>query len=106
MSSPAPGQVIVDLAFGFVLSAALTTAAKFTIADRLEGGPKTAETLAKEVGVHAQSLHRVLRMLASCGVFREDGEFDSLKTQKELRSHSFQFVNPTTGNLPVSRWSM
>ena len=74
MSSPAPGQVIVDLAFGFVLSAALTTAAKFTIADRLEGGPKTAETLAKEVGVHAQSLHRVLRMLASCGVFREDGE--------------------------------
>ncbi|MGL4396426.1 MAG: methyltransferase [Hyphomicrobium sp.] len=72
--SPAPGQIIVDLSFGFVLSGALATAAKLKIADRLEKGPKTPAELAAEVGVHTQSLYRVLRMLASCGVFKEDDQ--------------------------------
>ncbi len=72
MSSKAPGQVIVDLAFGYILTGALTAAAKLRIADKLENGPKSIDELAKETGVHGQSLHRVLRMLASCDVFRED----------------------------------
>ena len=74
MSEKAPGQIIVDLGFGFVLSAALATAAKLRLADRLVGGPKTPAALATESGVHAQSLYRVLRMLASCEVFREDDQ--------------------------------
>lgn len=72
MSSKAPGQVIVDLAFGYILTGALTAAAKLRIADKLENGPKSIGELAKEAGVHGQSLHRVLRMLASCDVFKED----------------------------------
>lgn len=72
MSSKAPGQVIVDLAFGYILTGALTAAAKLRIADKLENGPKSIDELAKEAGVHGQSLHRVLRMLASCDVFKED----------------------------------
>jgi hypothetical protein len=74
VSGPSPGQIIVDLAFGFVLSGALNTVAKLQIADRLEQGPKTPRTLAAELAVHEQSLYRVLRMLASCGVFQEDKE--------------------------------
>lgn len=72
MTAAAPGQTLVDLAFGFVLSSALATAAKFDIADRLASGPKTADELAAELNVDPPSLYRVLRTLASCGVFRED----------------------------------
>ena len=72
MSSRDPGQVLVELATGYILSGALAAAAKLRIADHLESGPKSADTLAKETGAHVQSLHRVLRLLASCGVFKED----------------------------------
>ncbi len=71
--SPDPGQIIVDLAFGFILSGALATAAKLRIADKLEAGPKPVGELAKEAGVDAQSLNRVLRLLAMFNVFKEDG---------------------------------
>ena len=74
MTSPSvhPAQLIVDLGFGFILSGALATAAELRIADHLEQGPKSPEALAAELGVHAQSLYRVLRLLASVGVFAED----------------------------------
>ncbi|MEQ1718832.1 MAG: methyltransferase [Hyphomicrobium sp.] len=87
-SAKAPGQTIVDLAFGFILSGALATAAKLKIADRLEAGPKTLEALAKETGMHAQSLHRVLRMLASFGIFKEDdhGSFHQTPESDLLRT--------------------
>ncbi|RKH42545.1 methyltransferase [Corallococcus llansteffanensis] len=67
-----PAQLIVDLGFGFILSGALATAAELGIADHLEQGPKSAGLLAEEVGAEASSLYRVLRLLASVGVFTED----------------------------------
>ena len=67
-----PGMTLINLMFGYIQSGALACAAKLKIADKLEAGPKTIDQLAQEAGVHSQSLHRVLRMLASCGVFRED----------------------------------
>jgi hypothetical protein len=69
---PAPGQIIVDLAFGFILSGALATAAKLKIADKLEKGPRSVADLAAEAGVHEQSLNRVLRMLSMFNVFKEE----------------------------------
>lgn len=70
--SAAPGQTIVDLAFGFILSGALATAAKLRIADKLESGPKSVADMAKEAGVDVQSLNRVLRLLAMFNVFKEE----------------------------------
>lgn len=67
-----PAQIIVDLGFGFILSGALATAAELRVADHLESGPKHATALAEELGAHALSLYRVLRLLASFGVFAED----------------------------------
>jgi hypothetical protein len=46
-------------------------AAKLGIADLLGKGPRTAEDLAAAVGVKAWALYRVLRTLASYGVFEE-----------------------------------
>lgn len=46
-------------------------AARLNIADLLAGGPLPVEALAAASGSHAQSLYRVLRALASEGIFEE-----------------------------------
>ncbi|MFF5126048.1 methyltransferase [Streptomyces syringium] len=58
--------------FGFLYSAALRTAASLRIADRLADGPRTAAELAANTGTDGAKLHRLLRLLASRGVFQED----------------------------------
>jgi hypothetical protein len=72
-----PGAVLYQLSIGHYVSRALYLAAKLGIADRLADGPRDAETIAKAVGAHAPSLRRVLRLLASVGVYteEEDGRF-------------------------------
>src|SRR5262249_51853115 len=45
--------------------------AKLRIADLLSDGPRPAKDLAEATGTHAPSLQRVLRLLASVGVFDE-----------------------------------
>ncbi|QSQ20726.1 SAM-dependent methyltransferase [Pyxidicoccus parkwayensis] len=90
MTSPTvhPAQQIVDLGFGFILSGALSTAAELGVADRLVQGPKSAALLAEELKADAQSLYRVLRLLASAGVFQEDeaGRFSLTPAAEYLRS--------------------
>jgi len=49
-------------------------AAKLGIADLLVSGPRTAADLAQATRTHAPSLYRLLRALASLGVFAEDSE--------------------------------
>ena len=64
-------QVLNQVALGYILSAALNVALELGIADRLADGPRTAEDLAKEAGVKEDGLYRVLRALASGGIFEE-----------------------------------
>lgn len=64
----------MDLAWGCFYASALSAVTQLGIADRLASGPKTAAELASEADAHAPSLYRVLRALASKGVFAEDGE--------------------------------
>jgi hypothetical protein len=59
------------LASGFQISQALYVAATLGVADRLADGPKTADELAREVDAHPDALYRLLRALASIGVFVE-----------------------------------
>lgn len=86
-----PGRLLVDLAFGFVLSSAVATAAKLDVADIVTEGPKTSAEIASAVSGDAQSMQRLLRTLASVGVFREDssGRFHLTPAAKLLsRSNS------------------
>ncbi|WP_251069545.1 methyltransferase [Streptomyces sp. ISL-96] len=64
-------QVLGD-SLGYLYPAALRVALRTDIAGHLTDGPKTAAQLAELTGVHAPSLHRVLRFLATRGIFRED----------------------------------
>jgi O-methyltransferase len=65
---------LLELALGYVYSAALHAAARFGIADHLVDGPRTAGELAEAVQADGPHLYRLLRFLATRGVFREDGE--------------------------------
>src|SRR5687767_8761839 len=66
-----PQQQIMQVATGFIASAALYVAARLEIADKLAGGAKSVETLAAETHTSADALYRVLRLLASLGIFEE-----------------------------------
>ena len=57
---------------GFWISRAIYIVAKLGLADHLRDGHKTTDELAAATGTHAPSLYRVLRALASVGVFVED----------------------------------
>ncbi len=59
---------------GYWNTQALYVAAKLGIADLLATGPRSADELAQATSVHAPSLYRLLRGLASMGVFAEDGD--------------------------------
>ena len=67
---PPPAQMILLLG-GFRISQALYAAAALGVADHLVAGPAPAEVLAERAGAHAPSLYRLLRTLASVGVFTE-----------------------------------
>jgi len=72
-----PQMLLYQMVIGHYLSRALHLAAKLGVADLLKDGARRAEELAEATDTHAPSLRRVLRFLASVGVFeeREDGRF-------------------------------
>ena len=70
------------------MSQAISAAAELGIADVLVDGPKTPEEIAARVGAHAPSVRRLLRALASGGVFAEDarGAFAQTPLSETLRA--------------------
>jgi len=65
---------LTQLMLGSLASQALYVAAKLGVADHLVDGPKPVEELAKATETDAPSLYRVLRALASLGIFTEQGD--------------------------------
>ena len=86
--TPPPAAFLTQILLGSLSSQALYVAAKLGIADLLADGPKTVEQLATETSTDAPSLYRVMRALASVGVFTEqDGRaFALTPTAEPLRS--------------------
>lgn len=72
--NPSPRDELNRLVTGFWTTQAIYVAVRLKIADRLVNGPLTAESLASETGSHAPTLYRLLRALASSGVFHEDAQ--------------------------------
>jgi hypothetical protein len=71
MSERAPEAVLWDFLRGALMTKALGIVANLEIAEKLADGPRPAAELAREAGVDADVLHRLLRALASDGVFEE-----------------------------------
>jgi hypothetical protein len=66
-----PEAFLGQVAFGAMLSQALYVVAKLGVADLLAAEPQTASQLAAATKTHERSLYRVLRSLASIGIFEE-----------------------------------
>jgi hypothetical protein len=71
MTTLPPDARVFDLMRGALVARALGIVAELGIADALAGGPRPATELAAETGTDADSLRRILRALASDGVFAE-----------------------------------
>ncbi len=84
---PAP-VVILHMLTGKWVSQAITVAARLGIADHLAQGAGTVEALAERTGAHLPSLRRLLRALASVGVFAEasEGRFANTPLSEVLRT--------------------
>jgi hypothetical protein len=67
-----PAVALRQLSTGFWISKAVAVAAELGIADHLTNGPKTVEELAQAVAAHPGALYRLLRGIASVGVFAEE----------------------------------
>ena len=86
--APPPDAQLAQLIFGKCVTMALAVAAKLRAADKLAAGPKSVADLAGETNTHAPSLYRVMRALASVGVFAEqpDGRFAQTPMSEFLRT--------------------
>lgn len=88
-TAPATPQAVMSrLLTGYWIAQALHVAAQLGIADLLKDGPQTVARLAEATGTHGRSLYRLLRALASEGVFAEDvqGRFGLTPLGECLRS--------------------
>jgi hypothetical protein len=70
----APANLVIEMARGYQLSQALHAAAELGIADLLSGGARPTSELARATGSDEAALHRLLRLLASRGIFRAISE--------------------------------
>src|SRR5918992_5157617 len=67
----AAAQFVIQLATGHIVASALQVVVRLGIPDSLARGPRTATELAQAAGVPEDTLYRVLRALASVGLFVE-----------------------------------
>lgn len=100
---------LLQMATGYWWSQALHVAARLRVAEALERGPRTTESLAAELSVDARSLFRLLRALASTGLFARDGSGGFALTEKGkplLESHprSLRALVLSMGELPYRAW--
>ncbi|MFQ5642030.1 MAG: methyltransferase [bacterium] len=69
---PPPHAQLIQMITASWGSKVIYAAAKLGLADHLDGTPKSAAELSGVTGTHAPSLHRLMRTLASMGIFTED----------------------------------
>ncbi len=88
MTETSPSQQLDQMITGYWTSQAIYAAAKFGIADLLKDGSRSVEQLAEASSTNADALYRVLRALASIGIFAESRpkEFSLTPLAEPLRS--------------------
>ncbi|WKU05692.1 methyltransferase [Micromonospora sp. HUAS LYJ1] len=112
MDAEKSAAFLLDEGLRYVFSGALRVAAQTGVADHLTDGPRTVEHLAARTATQADGLRRVLRLLATRGIFHEDaaGRFHLTPLGEALRSdcpssvrEAMVFVTNPTFWQPVGR---
>jgi hypothetical protein len=90
MSEVSPEERLWNLLRGALGTRALALLAELGVADALAAGPRPVAEVAREVEADADALHRLLRALASDGVFAEQGQgvFRNTEASELLRGSS------------------
>jgi len=105
-----PSACLSRLVGGFWISGALYVVTKLGVADCLDKEPLRSEDLALLTNTHAPSLYRILRALASAGVFQEDenGYFTLTAVGQLLRADILEsrrsFVLSELGGASAQAW--
>src|SRR6188474_3640129 len=87
MSERNPAETAMLLSTAYWASRCIHVTAEFGIADALGDEPQTAAALATKTSTNATALHRILRCLATHGVFTlVDGKFSHNEASRLLRS--------------------
>ncbi|MBD2188994.1 methyltransferase [Pseudanabaena sp. FACHB-723] len=88
---------MMQMISGYWVSQCIYVAAKLAIADHLTKSPQTYQSLATATHSNPSALYRVLRALASVGIFTEteSGNFAMTPLAEFLRSDSPQSMQPT-----------
>ncbi len=86
--TPPPHVQLIQMSTGFWVSRLVFVAAKLGLADRLAQGAKSAAELAGPTGTHVNSLHRLMRALASLGILsqRADNRFGLTSLGEALKT--------------------
>ena len=89
---------LMPFQMAFLGSACLYVVARLEIADKLNDGPKSSSELASATDANEDMLYRVLRYLASEGIFEErsDRTFANNNTSELMRSDIEQSYQPFT----------
>lgn len=92
-SADASAEQLLRKIYGSVITQMIAVAAELNLADLMEEGPRSVQSLADATETHPPTLYRLLRALASEGIFeqREPGQF-ALTPLAEL----LQADNPTS----------
>jgi hypothetical protein len=70
--TPPPQQAVMQLLFGKQMTYCLSGVARLGVADHMSSSPMPVEDIAAKTGAHPPSLYRVMRLLASMGIFKEE----------------------------------
>eukprot|EP01137_Pigoraptor_chileana_P032086 Opistho-2@20898 len=101
-AAASPVETILQLATGHIVTSALLAAVSLKVADKLRNGPKSIDAIcAEEPKSQPATTYRVLRALASVGIFREttgaDHVFENTEASALLDSGApinlWNFVN-------------
>jgi hypothetical protein len=97
MNNPPPGEMMARLITGYWMSQGVYVAAKLELADHIARGTRTVGELASLTNTNADALFRLLRALASIGVFTETEQktFENTPLSETLRR-----------DVPGSQWAM
>jgi hypothetical protein len=91
-----PALRLMQFITGHWVAAAVYAAARLKLADLLEQGPKTSDDLADAVGAHKLSVYRLMRALATLGIFEEIApkRFKLSEVGDLLRTHHPESMRP------------
>src|SRR6476660_2872396 len=71
-TGPDPAEQVMQFALGFMVTSALHGVTALNIPDLLKSGSKSIAELAATTGSNEDALYRVMRALASIGIFKEN----------------------------------